>query len=193
MNSSSFKISAVFLLGISLGVGLSWTSRVVFNHYGVHESERSVNTLANLTNPYLECPGFSGSDAKLNRAKADIIDFIETKKETDDSLKVSVYARDLNNGPWVGIDEKERYISASLMKVPVMMMLLKQVEQGRLSLEDELVYEPEKLDPMRDINNDALEDVALMVPGESYSIAELMKRMVSYSSNEAFFTLLNIL
>jgi beta-lactamase class A len=115
-----------------------------------------VNTLANLTNPYLECPGFSGSDAKLNRAKADIIDFIETKKENDDSLKVSVYARDLNNGPWVGIDEKERYISASLMKVPVMMMLLKQVEQGRLSLEDELVYEPEKLDPMRDINNDAL-------------------------------------
>lgn len=192
MKSSTLKIILVFGLGIFLGVGGSFTTQYVFTPINKGSIEQGVNQIAKLTNPYLECPSFNSNNTELNRIKNQIISFIEEKSDNDDSLKVSVYIRELNNGPWVGINENERYLSASLMKVPVMMMLLKQVEDGLLSLNDKLVYEPEKLDPNRDINNNALEAMALMVPGESYTIAELITLMVTYSSNEAFFTVLNV-
>ncbi|NCP67665.1 serine hydrolase [bacterium] len=192
MKSPTVKIFAIFCLGVFLGIGTAWALSEIIDLRNIKNSERSFTLAAQYTNPYLECPGFSGNDIKLESAREEILDLIDEREENDDSLEISVYARDLNNGPWMGINEKHTYVSASLMKVPVMMILLKQVEDGRLNLQDKLIYEPEKLDPTREVNNDAVEAVALMTPGESYSVIDLMTRMIVYSSNEAFFTLLTI-
>jgi beta-lactamase class A len=41
---------------------------------------------------------------------------------------VSLYYRDLNNGPWIGINENEEFSPASLLKVPLMIAYLKMTE-----------------------------------------------------------------
>ena len=192
MKRIKLRVLLIFVGGFFVGIASTFGLRAGLNYFATTDLERSFRETAQFTNPYLECPGFSGVDTKLNQARAEIIDFVEAKEANDDSLQVSVYARDLKNGPWIGVNESQRYVSASLMKVPVMMMLLKQIEEGRLSPNDMLEYQPENLDPNRDINSEAVEAVATMIPGESYSVLDLMTFMTAYSSNEAFFTLLDV-
>jgi beta-lactamase class A len=192
MNRFKLSFVLIFIGGFLLGVLNTYALRFSLDYFRGSEFERSVTDSAFFTNPYLECPGVSGADNRLNSARSEILNFIKDQEVNDDSLNVSVYARDLNNGPWIGINERALYESASLMKVPVMMMLLKQVEMGQLFLNDTVVYEPDTLDPTRTINNEAVEAVALMEAGEEYTISDLINRMVAYSSNEAFFTLLQI-
>lgn len=43
-------------------------------------------------------------------------------------MTIGVYVRNLNNGPWFGINENEKYSPASLMKVPILMTFLKWIE-----------------------------------------------------------------
>ena len=48
--------------------------------------------------------------------------------KTHPDIHMGVYVRNLNNGPWFGINENEAYSPASLMKVPVLMTYLRWAE-----------------------------------------------------------------
>jgi beta-lactamase class A len=54
--------------------------------------------------------------------------FITTSVTTGETEHISVYLRALNNGDRLGIDEKEYFSPASLIKVPVLMAYLKKSE-----------------------------------------------------------------
>ncbi len=43
-------------------------------------------------------------------------------------MTIGIYVRNLNNGPWFGINEDEKYSPASLMKVPILITFLKWIE-----------------------------------------------------------------
>ncbi len=84
-------------------------------------------------------------------ARLDVDDFIEIQKTQTASLTplrekltpliadepgtYGIYVEDLFTGAWLGINEREPFIPASLMKVPLMVAVLKDVEQGELSLD----------------------------------------------------------
>lgn len=54
----------------------------------------------------------------------------------------SVYINDLNNKKTYLYNEKQIYYAASLYKVPIGLYALKQVDDGKLSLEDKITYYP---------------------------------------------------
>lgn len=101
---------------------------------------------------------------------------------------VSIYFRDLNNGPWLGINQNERFSPASLFKVPIMMALLKQAESQPSILSTRLI----------DAETRGLGDVAI-VPTRSvearrsYSVEELIILMIAESDNNALSLLLDVL
>lgn len=115
-------------------------------------------------------------------------DKIETyiKKETSKSpeLHVSYYFRDLNNGLWTGINEREAFAPASLMKIPVMIAILKKAETHPEVFNLEMVYDS--------LNNSLIEEDQGMkkVHGKHYSMHELIEMMIDYSDNFATLTLL---
>ena len=66
-------------------------------------------------NPLLEC---TIAEELLTEAlrpfKAKLIEFTENLVKEKQLSIVSIYFRDLNNGPWIGINEKEEFSPASL-------------------------------------------------------------------------------
>lgn len=105
---------------------------------------------------------------------------VNAKIEENEAIYVSVYFRDLLNGPWFGINEHDNFAPASLLKVPVMIAYLKQAEQNPETLQRNIVYN--KL--IDDISQNIHPDKTLKFE-ESYSIEELIHRMITYSDNLA--------
>ena len=51
----------------------------------------------------------------------------------------SFYFEDLTTGAWIGLNEKREFIPASLFKMPAVMAIVKKIEKGELSLDDQIV------------------------------------------------------
>lgn len=93
---------------------------------------------------------------------------------------VSVYFRDLNNGPWFGIEEQAGFSPASLLKVPVMMTLLRLAED-----DPQLLSRPLTVPAEMEIYHPNIVASQSIEPGQTYTIRELIDRMVRYSDNRA--------
>lgn len=131
--------------------------------------------------PLLTCADTNPSGLMGSHLKDSLTSLIDEKIENNDVNHVSVYFRDLNNGPWVGIDEKEKFSPASLMKVPLMITALKLAENDPDFLEKKVTISQE--DQGSTIPN-ILADENVAVGGQ-YTIEELIERMIKDSDNLA--------
>jgi beta-lactamase class A len=152
-------------------------------------TERSVFRGAVLTSPYLEAPGKENADASLARARVDIASFIDARRRDDPTLRVSVYARDLDNGPWIGIDERARYLPASLTKVVVLIHTLQREEEEPGLLDSQILFPGADRMIGDDTMLDAPDSLRLRA-GARYTVRDLLRRMIAYSDNHAYQLLL---
>jgi beta-lactamase class A len=136
------------------------------------------------TNPLLECsfgPDYITKN-DIKPSKKSLEDLISKNTSTGDITHASVYYRDLNNGPWLGINERETFFPASLMKVPLAMHFYKQSE-GELGLLDKVI------EPNKDL--DTVEFGQYFKPSKSidtkipHTIQELIDASITYSDNRA--------
>jgi beta-lactamase class A len=101
----------------------------------------------------------------------------------------SVYFRDLDNGIWFSLGSKEQFEPASLMKVPIMMAILRQAEKDPKLLQRKVkfsvpqdLYEVQRIMPP-----------TMMEQGKSYTIDDLLFRMIAYSDNNATYLLEDVM
>lgn len=94
---------------------------------------------------------------------------------------VSIYLRDLQFGPWMGIEEDTTYSAASLLKVAVMFTVLRQEElhPGVLSQRIEMASEMFVPYAQEFVPRTRLE------VGKTYTVDELLERMIVHSDNDA--------
>lgn len=112
---------------------------------------------------------------------------IKDKIEKNQAIYISVYFRDMLNGPWFGINERDNFAPASLLKVPIMIAYFKHAEQNPEILQCNIAYDKEIQDDTRqNIHPDKKLEL-----GKSYSVEELIYRMTVYSDNTAKNLLLN--
>jgi beta-lactamase class A len=69
----------------------------------------------------------------------------EIKKYTSEE-NVGIYFEDLFTGSWIGINEKEGFYPKSLFKVPVMVTILKKIEEGELSFDQNITLTERDID-----------------------------------------------
>jgi len=105
----------------------------------------------------------------------------ELAKHPDE--KYGFYFEDLATGSWIGINEKERFIPRSLFKVPLMVLILKKVEEGELSLDQKVIVKP------ADLLGVELETIVLTE--YETTIGELIAKMIQESDNAAVSILIN--
>lgn len=122
--------------------------------------------------------------------KDKLLDLFETYKNEGKTHIISVYFRDLVNGPTLGINEHELYSPASLLKVPVLLAYLQLAEEDPTILTRMLVYE--RVDEEERLIQ-VFEPNELIVPGQPYTIEDLLHRMIAYSDNDAYYVLYNFL
>jgi beta-lactamase class A len=132
-------------------------------------------------NPLLECESneFSKTAAlEPLRKKLDAV--INEQKHIGNINYASVYIRDLNDGPWLGINEKDNFSPASLVKVPLMITYYKAAEKR-----PELLNETIAIEASASSSQSILPEITL-VPKQTYTINELINRMIIYSDNQAY-------
>jgi beta-lactamase class A len=113
--------------------------------------------------------------------KQKVAKFVDQQIKSGTVRNMSVYYRDLSDGPWFGINERAKYHPASMMKVPVMIAWLKRAEKDPSVLKSKLTFDekiytgpPQKLKPEQTLQ-----------PGHSYTIEELLLHMMQFSDNKA--------
>ncbi|MFA4830264.1 MAG: serine hydrolase [Thermodesulfovibrionales bacterium] len=138
-------------------------------------------------NPLLECETAQDTveGKNLRSLKRKIHDFIDEKEKERGISHVSVYYRDLNNGPWIGVDEKVLFSPSSLLKVPLMMAVLKDAETNPQILRQRFTFTDKDSNTFENIKSSKAIEL-----GKSYSAEELIHFMIANSDNNAYLLLL---
>ena len=174
---------AVFALGIFIGSGANLFRGDVRKSSDVEQSALREGGFA-FINPLLECESnpelLASKELKPFRAKINAL--VERTQEAGAAENISVYFRDLNNGQWFGINETEKFSPANLLKIPVMIAYFKHAESSPQSLKKRLAFtavedwtQGQTIKPLRS-----------MVRGKSYTVDNLIFRMIADADTNAF-------
>ena len=135
-----------------------------------------------LINPLYECN---------NRKTYGVIEFRDLENTLNDYVNkitsknsvtaVSIYFRDLNNGPWFGINEKADFAPSSLLKLPVMMAYFSKAQTDPSILTKKIKYEkdPQGLIPQN------FKPLQPLEKGKEYTVEQLIEKMIIGSDNVA--------
>lgn len=133
-------------------------------------------------NPLLECEASENTlRARILPFKDEIQEEVDTFRAGKPDLHISVYFRDLNNGLWFGIDEKEDFSPASLLKVPVMMAYFKAAEDNPDFLQTTIRH----ASPPAELYSQSIAPAVDLVAGEQYTYEQLLTYAIVHSSNAA--------
>ena len=99
---------------------------------------------------------------------------------------LSIYFRDLNNGPRFGIGEYDKFHPASLRKLPVLIAYLHMADLNPAIL-DQTTSFSEALKTSPNIE----ESEQTIKPNTPYTVRELLTKMIVYSDNSSFTLLVN--
>ena len=139
-------------------------------------------------NPLLECESSNFSEnVALEPLRNKITNLVDQLKKDQQITFASVYYRDLNNGPWIGIHEKENFSPASLIKVPLMITYFKAAENDPKLLSQTIVATPAATEKQFVVPS------LTLTPNQKYTIEELINRMIIYSDNQAYELLNNFI
>lgn len=173
-------IPSLLIIFFGAGLACGWLLKdnkpeVTEHHEGQYE----------FINPLLECEGSKELISReLLSFKDKLEDLIHKEVEAKRINFASIYFRDLNNGPWIGINEKEQFLPGSLLKVPIMIAYLKKAETDPAILAKKIKYEG-NAPPTGQFVQPAVK----LEKGKAYTVEDLIYRMIVYSDNDATYIL----
>lgn len=178
-------ISFVATVASSFYLGVRLSSRIIRPNDVELDTEETRETRVRgykFISPLLECQPFKHPTRRsILELKAEIQKYIEAQKWEGKASTIAVYYRDLNNGPWIGINQDEAFSPASLLKVPIMMAVFKREELQKGYLEKKINY----IKHTDDYTKPNIEEPNLVKVGNTYTVMELVEKMIIYSDNEA--------
>jgi beta-lactamase class A len=183
--------TGAILLIISFIIGFSISQKIYSpEKEELNESEQIRLGEGKLTNPLLEC---EVADNTINSKKIyfdhELKDYISKISAMNGLTNVSLYFRDMNNGPVIEINTSNKFMPASLLKVPVMITYFKKAETNPEILKKNVYFDKEKeLGFTQKIRPEKQ-----LVPGKTYTVEELIEQMIKYSDNQALALLWPIL
>lgn len=183
-----------FLVALGIGFGGGWWMHMHVNQSDASQEGdgivRENSSKYHFVNPLLECDIASDviSKNRLMPSKETLQSMISDMELQGRASFVSVYYRDLNNGPWIGIHPHEPFYPASLLKMPIMMYYYRQAEADPSILSKKVTIG--KLDPS---SNDAYyKPQNTLTEGDVYTVDELIQHMIIYSDNDAAEALMSL-
>jgi len=183
------KVKIVCLLCLVSGLILGFFSRNLFVTNNLLDSITEIRNRENykFINPLLECDSNNISrDKNLDFLKNKLELFVNEQIKTNPDISfTSIYYRDLNNGPWIGINERELFSPASLIKVPLLITYYKLAENNPDILDNKIVN-TELFNPK---DQNIVPEITLS-QSQEYTVSELLDRMIIYSDNQAYDLLL---
>jgi beta-lactamase class A len=106
---------------------------------------------------------------------------VQTEINGKKARKISVYYRGMTTGRWAGFQEEEIYPAGSLLKIPYLMAYYKWAEEHPEILNEMVPYKGD----FDESGGQKIAPAKKIEPGKSYSIADLIYRMIVYSGNNS--------
>ncbi len=135
-----------------------------------------------LVNPLLDCEDAQGFfRADLANFKELIQARIDQGRKAGAIVEAGYYFRQLNDGIWIGIREREKILPGSILKIPLAMAILLKAEHDPAILARKIVFPgspegaPVQMFPVPDA----------LVVGKAYTVKILIERMLRFSDNNA--------
>jgi len=176
--SKSLPFLGVFLFGLISGLIVSKANQP--DALKLTEFRRSQDY--QFISPLLECDLSSPTQNSLyNQIRSNINSIINTNKENKIITHASVYLRDLNNGPWIGINEKEYFSPASLVKVPIMIAFYHAAQTDPSILTQKFEIQSDDTD----YSEQNILPSQTLIKGQTYTADQLIDQMIIYSDNRA--------
>ncbi len=177
------QISLIIIISVSLGFSIG---KLYPSNIQPDEDLRAHQVGYTYTNPLLECENNS-SFAKqkyIPFEKITIQKIQENISQNHSGVLLSVYFRNLNNGPWFGIRENEQYIPASLMKLTLLISYMKWWEEDIGLMWKKLIVRS------NDTMSQSIVPEKQLQKWWEYTISDLLYYLIVYSDNNASKTLL---
>ncbi len=118
--------------------------------------------------------GYAGTQDKITA-------FIEAERSAGRVMDVSVYFRDLVNGPVFGINELADFTPASLIKLPLALVYIITAEK-----ESELLNQKLSFSTSTSSFAQFFPPSKTIEANQPYTVEELLRRMLAYSDNNAY-------
>lgn len=183
---SRAKAIYIFILFLCLILGSTLT--LAYQHFTQKDNYQADNSELRLnpngqvyTNPLLACDSFTPRFAPLKKLEDQMNEIITKKKNQGIISRTSVVFRDLNNGTNIFINPNESYSPASLAKVPLLIAYLKFAQdKDPTILSKKITYQgtPTTMPNILPVQN--------LVKNQTYTVQELLERMIIYSDNNAY-------
>ncbi len=181
----------IFTLGTIFGGmllrGYQWYSKEQIGLTSRNSSFERIPSQYAFINPLLECELYPKINSTLTPFKDKLDDYISSAITEGAVSDVSLYYRDLVNGPWIGINEEKEFSPASLLKVPLMMSIFKIADSNPAFLEQGVEFQKEQ-------DTQQAQQIPAKNPlevGKNYTINQLLEHMIMYSDNDAALVLLH--
>lgn len=164
-------------------MGVGYALRGLRQPFGAEQQSYEIRGQSGgLTNPLLDCEVAEyrrGRELRpFHREIEALVDRLIAEHEAE---RISLYFRDLDNGPFFGIRAEESFTGASLLKVPTVVATLLQAEDHPSLLGRTVRFEGYPNE------NSAGQYVPeqVLVRGRVYTVDELLRRAAAYSDNAA--------
>ncbi len=115
-----------------------------------------------------------------------ITSYIADEMAAGHLMRAGVYFRDLDNGPTMGINEKDKFVPASLLKVPLMITYLNIADDTPDILNEKLGFDWSTLPGLEQYYKPS----HTIEPKTPYTVNELLYNMIAYSDNASYDVLL---
>lgn len=122
------------------------------------------------------------------KTRNDILTFIDAEHAEGRLADVSIYFRDLHDGPVLGVNETADFAPASLMKLPLVFAYMHMEEEHPGFIQNKTAYKKEHGPEVPDLVQTTRPNAPLE-EGVEYTLEELLKDTVIYSDNDAYYTL----
>ena len=140
-----------------------------------------------LTSHLLDCSEYDDKALRLQSIDDSITQAAHLAISQGKATRVSVWVRDLNSLQVANVDELDTYDPASLLKLPLAIAFYKYSEISPTILDQQITYAtPADLNEQYNFFTAS----TTLVVGQSYSVQELLSRMLAHSDNGAYYTLL---
>lgn len=183
-------ITPALLVFAGFGVGVTIAYSTYHNHK--HPDRSSVNR-STITNIRQTNTAFTFIKPLLNSEYAskeesaqrypyieDIQTTVEAYLPKHPKVNVGLFFLDLTNSAWTGINETERFVPASLLKVPMIISYykLRETEPGLFG--NKIIFTGPDYNSVKNIGLRGS-----IKPGQTYSVEELLREMIINSDNNA--------
>lgn len=167
------------LLIISIIINVILLLYLIVNHFGINTKNYSNNEFS-LLDPNIADMNI---DSFFKTQEKYSLSYKEMKEQVQEIIYESdsdygFYFEDLNSGAWVGINEKDQFIAASLLKLPIVVAVLKKVETSDLTLDSKITLIDKDLNSMSG-------DLYLEGIGYEISLEDLIEALLVNSDNTA--------